>query len=536
MINDLRNIFSNKEIDFVFHLEKAIENDEFEVYYQPIIHTISGSLCGFEALVRWHHPTLGFLNPPEFLIPLEETRQIYHLDIHVINKVCQWYADQVSAGKPVVPVSVNLSRIDFESTDMFRVIETLTARYHMPHNMLNIEITESAISDNAQLMHNTINRFRGAGYQVWMDDFGSGYSSLNTLKDYKFDEIKIDMCFLSDMNPRSKQIIRSMISMAKDINIITLVEGVETKEQVDFLKSIGCDRMQGFYFARPMPYNTLVPLLAEKNIPFETDEDRLYYHRINRINLVSPSPFTFVDRNVSHVDKGIPLAMLEKRSGEYHFIYQDDEFIAMMDSLGASDAKNAMQKLVHFGVLTKEEIDSAIQEAVDKGEKRLTFKFNGDLCSARAMLVSSKKDCHAFLLSVNNFTQRMDINHEQLIDQSLMNIYSMYLRVSVLRPERNEIITVFSTDHHNIATDEVNELRKTIDQYASFGVHESDRERYLRFMDPETLEKRISESKRGFINIKLKTQDEDSSYSKKMYLALNAGNHEITLLVRYANL
>jgi EAL domain-containing protein (putative c-di-GMP-specific phosphodiesterase class I) len=136
-----------KRIDFVFHLEKAIENGEFEVYFQPIIHTISGSLCGFEALVRWHHPTLGFLTPMQFLPSLEETKQIYHLDIHIIEKVCQWYASLTAAQAPVVPVSVNLSRSDFESEDMFRVVESMTQEYGMPRSMLNIEVTESAFSE-----------------------------------------------------------------------------------------------------------------------------------------------------------------------------------------------------------------------------------------------------------------------------------------------------------------------------------------------------------------------------------------------------
>lgn len=259
MINDLRNIFSNKEIDFVFHLEKAIEKNEFELYFQPIIHSISGSLCGFEALVRWHHPTLGFLTPPQFLIPLEETRQIYHLDIHVIEKVCQWYEEQVNAGRPVVPVSVNLSRVDFESTDMFRVIEALTEKYHMPHNMLNIEITESAISDNADLMHTTIDRFREAGHQVWMDDFGSGYSSLDVLQDIHFDLIKLDMRFMQRFGESedSKIIVAELIRMAIELGVDTICEGVENGEEVGFLRKNGCTKLQGFFYGKPAPWEGL---------------------------------------------------------------------------------------------------------------------------------------------------------------------------------------------------------------------------------------------------------------------------------------
>ncbi|MBR0307317.1 MAG: EAL domain-containing protein [Mogibacterium sp.] len=536
MPNDLRSIFTNQDIDFVFHLEKAIDNNEFEIYYQPLIHTISGSLCGFEALVRWHHPSLGFLTPAQFLPPLEDTRQIHHLDTHVIEKVCQWYSEQRDLGNPVVPVSVNLSRVDFECTDMFRVIESMTARYKMPSNMLNIEITESAISDNAQKMHTTIERFRNAGYQVWMDDFGSGYSSLNTLKDFEFDQMKIDMCFLSDMNDRSKQIIRSMISMAKDIDMITLVEGVETTEQMEFLKSIGCDRMQGFYFSRPMPYDQLVIHLKEKGIAFETAEDRQYYHKINRISLLSSSPFSFIDKGIRHMDKGIPLAILEKMNDDYKLIYQDDEFRQMIGRIGASDAMDGIQKLVHFGIMTKDEVHGFLEKAIEEGENEIIFRTNGDLCSARAMLISTRKNCSALLLSINNITQRININHEQLIDQSLMNIYSMYLRVSIMRPLKNEIVTVFSKDHHNIPVDEAHDLSMMTKHYASTGVLEADCDDYLAFVDPETIEQRILESGRGFINTKISTQDEDGAYSKKMYLAVSSGNHEIVLLVRYANL
>ena len=525
-----------KRIDFVFHLEKAIENGEFEVYFQPIIHTISGSLCGFEALVRWHHPTLGFLNPMQFLPSLEETKQIYHLDIHIIEKVCQWYAALIAAQAPVVPVSVNLSRSDFESEDMFSVVETLTQKYGMPRSMLNIEVTESAFSERETLMASTVERFRSAGYQVWMDDFGSGYSSLNTLKDHTLDELKIDMGFLSDMGLRSKRIIRSIISMAKDISMVTVVEGVETQEQVDFLKAIGCDRMQGYYFSRPLPYQDLLKVLEEKGIPFETEEDRQYYHEINRINLLSPSPFTILETGKEKRREGIPLAILEKHNDEYRFIYQDLEFRESLNVIGAVDAMSAMQKLIHFGILTRREIDEFIDTTISKGEREITFNVHGDLCSAHSKLLSSKKGRQAMLLSINNITQSINISHEQLLDQSLMNIYSMYHRVSILRPGKDEIVTVFTQDNHNIPTDVPHSLKRITEYFANLAVHEEDRDTYLAFLDSATLETRIHNSKRGFINTKIRTRDEDGSYTKKMYLAVASGNHEVILLVRYANL
>ena len=465
----------SSNIDLVFHLEKAIENDEFEVYYQPIIHTISGSLCGFEALVRWHHPVYGFLNPASFISALEDTKQIHHLDIHIVEQVCRRYDMERKAGRPVVPFSVNLSRIDLEMADMFHAIEKLVSTYRMPRSMLNIEITESAFGEDVQILMDSINKFRSAGYQVWMDDFGSGYSSLNTLKDYTFDELKIDMGFISDMNHRAKRILASMISMAKDIRMVTLVEGVETMEQVEFLKQIGCDRLQGYYFSKPLPYEELLQVLKKKEIPFETADDRRYYHEINRINLLSPSPFTDIDATIERRGGGIPLAIMEKKDGIYSFIYQNEEFGDDLHLIGAKDAMDAIQKLIHFGMLTRAEIDAFLDETITKGDRSIEFSVNGDLCSARAKMISAEEDRFAILLSVNNITQIMNISHERLMDQSLRNIYSMYLRVSVLRPAKDEMVNIFSQDHHSVPTDVPFNMTKLTVKYATSSFHPDDK-------------------------------------------------------------
>lgn len=142
----------------------------------------------------------------------------------------------------------------------------------------------------------------------------------------------------------------------------------------------------------------------------------------------------------------------------------------------------------------------------------------------------------SILLSINNITQSINISHEQLLDQSLMNIYSMYHRVSIIRPGKDEIVTVFTQDHHGIPTDVPHSLKRITDYFAQLAVHEADRDAYYAFLDSASLEDRIKNSKRGFINTKIRTKDEDDSYTNKMYLAVAAGNHEVILLVRYANL
>ncbi len=236
------------------HAEQAVSDGWIEAYAQPVIDTNSGELCGFEALARWNDPERGLLSPAMFIPTLEDAHLIDKLDLCIVDTVCRHLAERRSHGLPVVAASVNLSRIDFGLCDVLAQVTDACARWEIPHELLAIEITESALQDGSDLKRE-MDRFRAAGFEVWMDDFGCGYSSLNLLKDYDFDVLKVDMEFLRDMegNVRSKTIVKSVLDMAKSLGIRTLVEGVETASQRDFLRTAGCDMMQGYLFGKPRP-------------------------------------------------------------------------------------------------------------------------------------------------------------------------------------------------------------------------------------------------------------------------------------------
>ena len=189
------------------NIEKAIQNGWIKVFYQPVIRSLTGKLCGAESLARWIDPQFGFLAPDKFIGVLEESGQIHKLDMFMVEQVCRDVSDRLKKNLPTVPVSVNFSRCDFEKEDMLGFIEDLVRRYDIPRDYLHIEVTESMIVSDADLMRNVIDSFREAGYEVWMDDFGSGYSSLNLLKDYTFDTLKLDMAFLSTFNDKSRTLI-----------------------------------------------------------------------------------------------------------------------------------------------------------------------------------------------------------------------------------------------------------------------------------------------------------------------------------------
>ena len=236
------------------HAEQAVTERWIHAYAQPVVDTTTGELCHFEALARWNDPERGILSPALFIPTLEDAHLIHKLDVCIVNEVCEHISKRRAQHLPVLPASINLSRLDFGLCDIFFEVSAACDRWNVPHNMIAAEVTESALDSDCNL-RTEMNRFRAAGFEVWMDDFGCGYSSLNLLKDYEFDVLKVDMEFLRDMesNERSKTIVASVIRMAQTLGIKTLVEGVETREQQDFLASVGCNMMQGYLFGKPQP-------------------------------------------------------------------------------------------------------------------------------------------------------------------------------------------------------------------------------------------------------------------------------------------
>lgn len=247
------------------NIDRAVKEGYIKVLYQPVVWAKDGLLCGCEALARWIDPEVGFLSPGKFIPILEECRQIHKLDRCIYETVCKKLRESMDAGQPVFPVSLNFSRLDFELMDVVAELESLVEKYRIPREYLHVEITESALSDDVELLKRTVDTLHEKGYAIWLDDFGSGYSSLNVLKDFDFDLLKIDMVFLKNFegNQNSRKIIQSILEMAKSLDMQTLTEGVETKEAVDFLREAGCGRLQGYYYGKPMPYEEVLTGLEE---------------------------------------------------------------------------------------------------------------------------------------------------------------------------------------------------------------------------------------------------------------------------------
>lgn len=248
-------------------MKEAVINREFLVFLQPKIELNSSRVVGAEALARWQHPVKGFMSPNDFIPLFEENGFIVNLDYYVFEETCKTVSRWVSEGKDKIIVSVNLSRRHLENPDTPRLLHEIAEKYNTPTKHIEIELTESAFVDcDIEIIQGFLNRFHEYGFTISVDDFGAGYSSLSMLKDLPLDVVKIDKSFFNNSaNKKAEIILESIINLSHKLNIKTVSEGVETKQQVELLQGLGCDLIQGFYFARPMPLEQMEQYISMKN-------------------------------------------------------------------------------------------------------------------------------------------------------------------------------------------------------------------------------------------------------------------------------
>ncbi len=314
------------------HLDEAIEKKYLKVYYQPIARAVTGEVCNEEALCRWADPRYGFLTPYRFIPTLEENALMYKVNLFVVRQVLEDMAKKRSLGVPVVPVSVNLSRRDFERCDMVEEITALVDASGFPRSILKIEITESAFISDPALLKREVDRFHEKGFDVWLDDFGSEYSTLNLLQELDFDLIKIDMQFMKNFSAGGKNyiIVSNIIDMAKRMGIATLTEGVETREHLQLLRKLGCEKIQGYLFNKPNTLEYIVErALAGTGLRFEDPAAVPYYEDIGRIDLSEPLSGVSGEESFDF-DEEIPAGILERRDGRLRCLRWTERYMEML--------------------------------------------------------------------------------------------------------------------------------------------------------------------------------------------------------------
>lgn len=253
----------NKEVEILSSIEDALEKREIKAYYQPKIDSRNGKLIGAEALVRWQKHNGEWMYPDEFIPVLEKSGQIVKVDYFMYEEVFAYVRRRIDQRKAVVPISMNVSRVHLRDLTIADYVSSLFEKYRIPPEFVEFEITENVFIENTETVKSFVEAFHSMGVKVSMDDFGSGYSSLNLLSQIPIDVIKLDKCFLRSMcmSEKEKVVVSSIVNMTKALGMDSLCEGVESDEQSKFLKSIGCDIQQGYYFSKPVAEDAFDKLL-----------------------------------------------------------------------------------------------------------------------------------------------------------------------------------------------------------------------------------------------------------------------------------
>ena len=312
------------------NFDRALAEKWIQVYYQPLVRAVNGRVCDEEALARWIDPEKGLLPPSAFIPYLEDAELIYRLDLYVLEQTLEKMCLQERLGLHVVPHSINLSRSDFDVCDIVEEIRRRVDEAGISRGKITIEITESILGSDFDFMKSQVERFQALGFPVWMDDFGSGYSSLDVLQSIKFDLLKFDMGFMRtlDQGESGRIILTELMKMATALGVDTVCEGVETKAQVHFLQEIGCSKLQGYYYCKPIPLDAILERYREgRQIGYENPAEADYYESIGRVNLYDLGVIANEDdRSLHNTFNTLPMGILEIRGDCARFVRSNQSY------------------------------------------------------------------------------------------------------------------------------------------------------------------------------------------------------------------
>lgn len=504
--------------------DQAIKNQDIKVYYQPEVRALTGRICGFEALARWIDPVEGMISPGAFIPELEAQGRIHELDLYMIRQVCAGQQRIERAGLTLTRTSVNLSRLDFEACDIFSEVEAIRQEYGRKIGYLNIEITESAFNRDDRALAEGMKKFREAGYQVWMDDFGSGYSSLNNLKDYTFDLLKIDMEFLRDFEekPQSKVILAAIVNMAKQLGIHTLAEGVETQTQVAFLRDIGCEKLQGYYIGRPAPMDEDIMSRRKEAEDIEDATEDAYYGDIGSLNVLSYFPLQYTDSGYDIVNSQ-KLAILElDHEGRFRYLYCNKAYTDFLRESGFRRIEDSLTCLNDNPGGTERNFRHMLLRCGKSGQlEGMDCILAGNVCNIKCRLLAENTQTgyRTYGVVLTNFSDFTLLHQADDIHRVLCHMISIYNRVDLFT-ESGMVENVYLESMQGRITDDVHSVSEVLERYAKSYIVPEERQSFYRFYDLDTVEDRATRANKDHVTGFFHSYDESGRLSLQMYLLI----------------
>ena len=488
------------------NFENAMEKGHIHVYYQPITRALTGKVCSVEALARWEDPEKGMIFPGNFIPVLEKMKIIHLLDRYVIESTARIYHRLKKAGYPIIPVSVNLSRVDFDTMKPFDFMEEIIYRYQVPRQFFHIEVTESAMTRDTGVLRNELFRFKKAGYQLWLDDFGSGYSTLNVLKEFPFDLLKIDMAFLRNFNEESRKIIRSIILMAKNLSIHTLAEGAETKEQVDFLRESGCEDIQGYFYGKPMSIEEFEKKLGEGVYTAEGPLEKVVMDRIGLVNVLT--------------DK--PVGLFLNRKDRFVLLLKNDALKQVGDAVyGGGNIYFEGNEVLHSNPLYPW-MQALIEGSRESGQEQSVVTMrNGFMLKNSIHTLAGSDTLSGGTVSIINMSVKNENGPIKTLDTLYRNMMRIFDALYYYQGDKNTVDVILSTIP-GMKPGSVLPGAQWL-QLSESHVHPDDRKQFMQFIQPENIQKVAADSIHRLSSAHFRIKDSRGQYRWKEVIAMVMG-------------
>lgn len=488
------------------NFENAMEKGHIHVYYQPITRALTGKVCSVEALARWEDPEKGMIFPGNFIPVLEKMKLIHLLDRYVIESTARIYHRLKKAGYPIIPVSVNLSRVDFDTLKPFDFMEEIIYRYQVPRQFFHIEVTESAMTRDTGVLRNELFRFKKAGYQLWLDDFGSGYSTLNVLKEFPFDLLKIDMAFLRNFNEKSRKIIRSIILMAKNLSIHTLAERAETKEQVDFLRESGCEDIQGYFYGKPMSIEEFEKKLGEGVYTAEGPLEKVVMDRIGLVNVLT--------------DK--PVGLFLNRKDRFVLLLKNDALKQVGDAVyGGGNIYFEGNEVLHSNPLYPW-MQALIEGSRESGQEQSVVTMrNGFMLKNSIHTLAGSDTLSGGTVSIINMSVKNENGPIKTLDTLYRNMMRIFDALYYYQGDKNTVDVILSPIP-GMKPGSVLPGAQWL-QLSESHVHPDDRKQFMQFIQPENIQKVAADSIHRLSSAHFRIKDSRGQYRWKEVIAMVMG-------------
>lgn len=465
-------------------IDEAIREGHIKIYYQSKLRLLNDKFCGAEAFTRWEDPKRGFLYPSDYIPILEEKNLTWKIDTYVLREVAKNIKRCTDLKLEPLPISVNLTYADFLVLDVPDTVRGIIEDNDIDRSLLAIEVTEKTVLRDPDLLREEIEKLHEHKINVYIDDFGNGYSSINMLSDFRFDGIKIDMEFMSSFNERSKKIVESIVVMAKNLKIHTISEGVETREQLEFLRSIGCEEVQGYYFGNVRTFDeTVKGFINDSFLERENAGERELFSKAGLINTVT--------------DQALALIYFDNK--DFDVFYANNEFYRLISRTGHDPFSIMQEMLKHAENTNFGKFRVAAERVRESGAyEDVYFSFNGIHYLLEVSLTANNGTGCIFkgiLTEAATDPEEAD-NMEMEVFRDLLSSYNNIYEIDLI----TDSIKVIRADYGRSKKGSSYDYEKNIQLFVESGtVFPADIERFVQTFDTRNLKERFSGISRGAV-------------------------------------